>query len=99
MKGRGWDAKWDERKVKKMYFLRPLKGHLRERNRPERAAKITKAMEAMPDRIAKYEQEVRDRKPKKDIPAMFARIARLSKVKSQLTETGRPSGKQSSKRK
>jgi hypothetical protein len=81
VKGRGWDSKWDELKVKKMYFLRPHKGHLRERSRPERAAKITKAMQAMPERIAKYEQEVRDRKPKRDIPSLFARVARISKTK------------------
>jgi len=30
----GWKAEWD--KPKKIYFLRPFKGHLRERNRPER---------------------------------------------------------------
>ena len=82
VKGRGWDASWDELKPKKMYFLRPHRGHLRERKRPERAAKITKAMAEMPERIAKYEQEVRDRKPKKDIQSIFARVARISKKKA-----------------
>ena len=84
VKGRGWDAKWDELKPKKIYFLRPHRGHLRERQRPERAAKITKAMAEMPEKIAKYEQEVRDRKPKKDIASMFARVARLNKSKTPL---------------
>lgn len=81
VRGRGWDASWDEVKVKKMFFLKPNKGHLRQRQRPERAAKISKAMEGMPERLLKYEQEVRDRKPKKDVLSLFARVARISKVK------------------
>jgi hypothetical protein len=88
VKGCGWDAKWDELKVKKMYFLKPHKGHLRERTRPERAAKITKAMEGMPARLAKYKQEIKDRRPKKDIMFMFERAARLSKVKTQENQMG-----------
>lgn len=85
VKGLGWDPKWDELKPKKMYFLRPHRGHLRERQRPGRAAKITKAMAEMPERVAKYRQEVRDRRPKKDIASMFARVARISKRKSPQT--------------
>jgi hypothetical protein len=30
----GWDPSWDE--PKKMYMLRPAKGHIRERNREQR---------------------------------------------------------------
>lgn len=40
-------------------------------------------MAEMPERIAKYEQEVRDRKPKKDIQSIFARVARISKKKAR----------------
>ncbi len=48
----GWNPEWDT--PKKMYFLRPFKGHIRDRNRAERASKITKAMEQMPAKIQKY---------------------------------------------
>ena len=71
----GWDPTWDA--PRKMYLLRPQKGHVRERNRPERAAKIENAMKGMSDRIRKYEQEVEDRKPNKDVFFMFKRIAEL----------------------
>lgn len=70
--GGGWDPAWDL--PRKIYPLKPYKGHLRERKRPERAAKITNALKGMPDRIKKLEEEIRDRKPKKDIAYMFRRI-------------------------
>lgn len=60
-----------------MHLLRPNKGHVRERNRPDRASKIDTAMKGMPARISKYEQEVESRKPKKDVFFMFKRIADL----------------------
>jgi len=67
----GWDPSWDI--SKKMFFLRPHKGHKRERTREDRANKITTAMEGMPARMEKHKQEVEDRRPKKDIFHMFKR--------------------------
>lgn len=61
-----------------MHILKPNKGHLRERTRQKRADKITTAMAGMPDRIAKYEQEVQDRKPKKDLWYMFTRAKKIA---------------------
>lgn len=52
----GWDPAWD--KPPKMYLIKPKKGHLRERTRATRAAKITAAMTAMPERIQKYKQVI-----------------------------------------
>jgi hypothetical protein len=40
----------------KVGLLKPNKGHLRERTRPARFEKITKAMASMPDKILKLEQ-------------------------------------------
>eukprot|EP01035_Chromulina_nebulosa_P018088 gene18088-23736_t len=65
----GWKPEWDE--PKKIALIKPQKGHLRERTREARAAKITKAMKGMPDRVAKYRQEIIDKKPKKDLIYLF----------------------------
>ena len=59
-----------------MFALRPNRGHKRDRTRPERAEKITKALKGQPDRFDKLAQEVKDRKPKKDILFMF-KVVRL----------------------
>lgn len=61
----GWLPEWDT--PRKIYPLRPMKGHERERSRPARADKITKAMQGMDDKIAKYRQEIADKRPKKDM--------------------------------
>jgi len=34
-------------------------------------------MKAMPDKIQKYEQDVKDKKPKKDILSLFRRVKSL----------------------
>jgi len=81
----GWDSAWDV--PKQFHFLKPFKGHVRERTRPTRAAVITKAMTGMPDRVAKLRDDVNGRKPKKDFSFMLKRIAGLSKPLSQ-----KPSG-------
>lgn len=72
----GWDSQWDE--PKHMHLIKPLKCHIEERNREDRAKKIDAAMKAMPDKIKKYEQERNDRKPKKDLFFQFKRLAQLS---------------------
>jgi hypothetical protein len=61
----GWLPEWDT--PRKIYPLRPMKMHSRERSRPARADKITKAMQGMDDKIAKYRQEIADKRPKKDM--------------------------------
>ena len=43
------------------------------------AEKVTAAMKTMPEKIIKYEQETKERKPKKDILFMFKRIAEFMK--------------------
>lgn len=77
----GWLPEWDN--VRKTYALRPEKGHLRDRNRAERAEKITKAMKGMPDRITKYEKEVEDRRPKKDLSYIFKRVQKIAADKNR----------------
>jgi len=81
----GWDPAWDQDN-KKVYALRPYKGHVRDRNRAQRAEIITKAMSKMEDKINKYEQEVIDRKPKKDIFYLFKRIEEIHGNKSKVKE-------------
>lgn len=44
-----------------------------------RAKKIDDAMKAMPDKIKKYEQEIKDRKPKKDIFYLIKKAGELGK--------------------
>ncbi len=41
-----------------MFVYRAHKGHLRERTRQARADKITKAMNEMPSKLEKYQQEL-----------------------------------------
>lgn len=60
-----------------MYLIKPLKGHKRERTRDARATKISSAMKGMPDRIKKYEQDIKDKKPKKDLASIFRRVKML----------------------
>lgn len=83
----GWDPAWDTQR--KMFIMKPFKGHLRERNRPERARKVTVAMEGMPARLGKLRQEVEDRKPKKDITFLFKRVLAMA---PKFNTTGRGSG-------
>ena len=71
----GWDPAWDT--TRKMFLLKPYKGHVRERNRPDRAKKVTTAMEGMPARFEQLAKDVESRKPKKDIAYMFRRVAEL----------------------
>ena len=77
----GWDPAWDS--YKRVTMARPYKGHARERTRPERADRITRAMEAMPDRLAKYAQEAKDRKPPKTISSIFKRVEKLAMRKAR----------------
>ena len=63
--------------------MRPEKGHLRDRNRAERAEKITKAMKGMPERIERYDKEVEDRKPKKDLTFIFKRVQKIAANKNK----------------
>ena len=79
--GVGWDPEWDE--PRKMFMLKAPRGHLRDRKRPERAEKVTVAMKGMDDKIAKLEQDIRERKPKQDIAYMFKRIAEIAKGNSR----------------
>lgn len=65
-----------------MFAMRAHKGHVRDRNRPERADKVTKAMEGMEDRFEKHQKEVIERRPKKDIVSIFKRIANITAKKS-----------------
>ena len=74
----GWEPAWDN--VKKVALLKPYKGHVRERNRAERARKVVTSMEGMPARFEKIAKEVEDRKPKKDISFIFKRVQSLSPV-------------------
>ena len=75
----GWDPEWDS--PRKMFMMRPFKGHVRERNREERAKKITDAMATMPERLHNLEKEVASRRPKKDITFMFKKLGgRASRV-------------------
>jgi len=80
----GWDPAWDV--PRRMFALRGFKGHVRDRNRPERAGKVTKAMAGMDDRLEKQRQEVQERRPKKDLVYMFKRVAELN------SKNSRPSG-------
>ena len=75
----GWDPEWDI--PRKMFMMRPFKGHARDRNREIRAKKITDAMTSMPERLASLDKEVESRKPKKDIAFMFKKLGgRAAKV-------------------
>ncbi len=60
-------------------MLNPNKGHRNERNRVERAKKIEDAMKIMPEKIKKLEQEVEERKPKKDVFYKFKKAMDLAK--------------------
>ena len=40
-------------------------------------------MKGMPDRIKKYEQEIEEKKPKKDILYMFKRVKDLIEIKKR----------------
>lgn len=79
--GVGWDPEWDA--PRKLFMLKSPRGHLRDRKRPERAEKVTISMKGMDDKIAKLQQENRDRKPKQDIAYMFKRVAEIAKGKSR----------------
>lgn len=81
----GWDPAWDT--PRKIVTMRPHKGHKRERNRAERAAKITKAMEGMPARVEKYRQEAQDRKPVKGLRYFIKRIE--TKARKEAKDYGR----------
>jgi len=60
-----------------MFLLKPFKGHLRDRNRQQRANKVTTALEGMPARIEQLEKDIESRKPKKDIAFMFKRVMEI----------------------
>ena len=50
----------------------------------DRADKITRAMDGnMPDRIAKYRQDAKDRKPVKTMSSIFKRVERLEMKKAR----------------
>lgn len=79
----GWDPSWDT--PRKMFMLRPFKGHLADRTREDRAKKIETAMKAMPDRITKYEKDLQAKKPRKDF---FFYVKRLSEIAAK--RAGKP---------
>jgi hypothetical protein len=89
----GWNPVWDGEK--KMHILKSYKGHARERDRPDRARKVTEAMKGMPDRLKKLRQDVEDRKPKQDITYLFKRVLAMA---PKLNTTGKGSGYVSSKK-
>ncbi len=74
----GWDPAWDS--VRKVHMMKPYKGHARERNRAERARKVTASMEGMPARFEKLVKDANDRKPKQDIAYLFKRIQSLAPI-------------------
>mmetsp|Transcript_2965 Transcript_2965/g.5400 ORF Transcript_2965/g.5400 Transcript_2965/m.5400 type:complete len:147 (+) Transcript_2965:65-505(+) len=82
----GWDPSWDT--PRKIVTLRPHRGHKRDRTRPERAAKITKAMEGMPAREQKYRQEAQDRKPVKGLRYFVKRIEAQARKDAKDFERG-----------
>lgn len=79
----GWDPSWDI--PRKMYMLRPHKGHRSDRTREARAKKIEAAMKGMPERIAKYEKDLVAKKPRKDF---FYYIKRMNEIAAK--KAGRP---------
>ena len=61
-------------------------------------------MAGMPERLQKHAQDIKDRKPKKDIPFMFKRVSELArrKLKSQASagqSSERPSNSNKSSKK
>mmetsp|Transcript_1649 Transcript_1649/g.2609 ORF Transcript_1649/g.2609 Transcript_1649/m.2609 type:complete len:143 (-) Transcript_1649:45-473(-) len=78
----GWDPAWDA--PPKVVSYRPHRGHIRDRNRPERAHAITKAMEGMPDKEAKYYQDMQERRPVKNLRFRMKRISLFAKQKAQM---------------
>ena len=80
----GWDPVWD--KVPKIYPLRPPKGHKRERTREERFQKINDAMKTMPEKIAKYREDVKARKPEQSIYQIFKRVEALPQYKKIMSK-------------
>jgi hypothetical protein len=81
----GWDPTWDT--PRKMFMLRPYKGHLSDRTREDRAKKIEAAMKAMPDRIAKFEKDIDAKRPRKDFTFYLKRMKDIATKKQ-----GRPVG-------
>ena len=77
----GWDPAWDT--PKKFHFVKPSKGHQRERTRPQRAAVITKAMNGMPARLDKLKADNLARRPKQDFSFMLKRIAGMANPLTQ----------------
>ena len=77
----GWDPEWDE--PKKMFIMKRLKGHKRERDREQRAGKVTIAMQGMAERFEKMRSDNLGRKPKQDIAFMFKRVAEMSATKKK----------------
>ena len=75
----GWDPTWDA--PRKIYNLRPWKGHKRERTREERFQKIETAMKEQPAKLEKYRQDILANKPKKDLFYQFKRVMRIANLK------------------
>ena len=71
----GWNPDWD--RPRKMFVIKPAKGHIRERTRADRVMKIKKALEGMPDRLKKLRQDVKDRKPTKDLSYLIKKVGNM----------------------
>ena len=57
----GWLEEWDVQK--KTFMPRASRGHLRERNRAQRAEKITRAMKEQSKKVELYREDVQSRRP------------------------------------
>ena len=68
-------------------LARLLKRHKRERTRDDRARKITKALEEMPTREAKYRKEVADKKPTRNVTNRHKRLIKLYEAEMRRVDT------------
>jgi hypothetical protein len=73
--GKMWDPVW-ELENPKLPSLKAPKGHLRDRTREKRAAKIEDNLKGMDKKIAEYRAAVEGRKPVPGIETLFKRINR-----------------------
>lgn len=60
--GGEWDRSWE--KQKKLWVMRPPKGHLHERNKQDRVDNILKKLEKQDELFAKHKKDVASRKVK-----------------------------------
>ena len=65
----GWLEEWDVQK--KVFMPRANRGHLRERNRAQRADKITRAMTEQTKKVEAYREDVQSRRPDRSALYLF----------------------------